>query len=65
MDESQMEQVVKNVDHRLARVEQFLPSLATKADLREAIAPLATKAELREAIAPLATKAELREARSL
>jgi hypothetical protein len=39
---------------------------ATRADLRDAIAPLATKAELKDAIAgaiaPLATKAELKEA---
>ena len=53
---------IENLDRRLARVEQILPTLATRAELQEAIAPLATKAELQEAIAPLATKAELREA---
>ena len=66
MDVMNMEAVVRNIDHRLERVEQFLPLLATRDELREAIAPLATKEELRasiaEAIAPLATKAELREA---
>lgn len=50
---------LENLDRRLARVEQILPTLATKADLVEAVAPLATKAELLSAIAPLATKAEL------
>lgn len=47
-----------NVDQRLARIEQILPTLATKEDLK----PLATKEELREAVAGLATKEELREA---
>ncbi len=66
MDVMDIEAVVRNIDHRLERVEQFLPLLATRDELREAIAPLATKADLRaslaEAIAPLATKDELREA---
>lgn len=52
MDSRSLEQVVRNVDARLGRVEQILPALATKVELREAIAaaitPLATKAELRE-----------------
>lgn len=55
---------------RTDRVEQILPTLPTKDDLRQAIAeavePLATKVELHQAIAeavePLATKAELRDA---
>ncbi len=66
MEPEPLEQVVRNVNERLGRVEQILPTLATKADLRasiaEAVAPLATKAELRTAIAPLATKAELQAA---
>ena len=49
---------VQNLDQRLARVEQILPTLATKEDLK----PLATKEELREAVAKLATKEELAEA---
>lgn len=65
MDVQPLEQVIRNVDMRLTRVEQILPTLATKAELHDAIAaaiaPLATKAELAEAIAPLATKAEMRE----
>jgi hypothetical protein len=64
---------LENLDRRLARVEQILPTLATKEDLhltvadavaplatKEELAPLATKEELAEAIAPLATKEELR-----
>jgi chromosome segregation ATPase len=59
--------VLENLDRRMARVEQILPTLATKEELRtsiaEAVAPLATKEELRTsiaaAIAPLATKEEL------
>ena len=47
-----LEDIVKNVDTRLTRIEQVLPTLATKAELRTAIA---------EAIAPLATKVEMRE----
>ncbi len=66
MSPEPLEHVVRNIDLRLTRVEQILPTLATKVELREAIAPLATKVELREAIAeaiaPLATKVELREA---
>lgn len=62
-----LEEVVRNVNMRLTRVEQVLPTLATKAELQDAIAPLATKEELRraiaEAIAPLATKEELHELR--
>jgi hypothetical protein len=61
-----LDEAVRNIDRRLTHVEQILPTLATKAELGEAIAALATKAELREAIAeavaPLATKAELHEA---
>jgi hypothetical protein len=64
MAQQPLERVVRNIDRRLARVEKILPTLATKAELAEAIAPLATKAELAEAIAPLATKAELAEVRA-
>jgi len=65
MEPQPLEEVVRNVDMRLTRVEQILPTLATKTELQEAIAPLATKEDLRvalaEAIAPRATKVELRE----
>ncbi len=45
-------EAVENLDDRLERVEQILPTLATKDDLK----PLATKEELK----PLATKDELK-----
>jgi hypothetical protein len=66
---------LENLDQRLVRVEQILPTLATKQDLvatkddlrREihaAVGPLATNDELQRAIhaaiEPLATKDELR-----
>jgi len=43
---SEMEAVLKNLEQRVGRIEQFLPSLATKTDLER----LATKAELRDEI---------------
>ncbi len=62
MNLEQMEQRFDKLEGRVDRVEQILPTLATKDDLQAAIEPLATKAELRAAIEPLATKAELRAA---
>jgi DNA repair ATPase RecN len=66
MSETNLEVVVRNIDHRLEKVEQFLPRLATKEELQAAVAPLATKDELRTsiaaAIAPLATREELQAA---
>jgi hypothetical protein len=54
---------VKNLDRRLANIEQILPTLITKDDLRVAMAPLATRAEVQVAIAaavaPLATREEM------
>ena len=47
----EMEQRLENVEGRVDRIEQILPTLATREDLKAAIAPLATKAELRAAIA--------------
>ena len=60
----QMEQRFENLERRVDRVEQILPTLATRDDLQAEIEPLATKAELRAAIEPLATKAELRDLRT-
>ena len=60
MSTGQMEQRIENVERRVDRIEQILPTLATREDLKREIAPLATKAELRAAIEPLATKAELK-----
>lgn len=71
MSDQDLTATVKNIDRRLQRVEQILPTLATreeiktlatKEELREALAKLATKEALREAVAGLATKEELREA---
>ena len=44
----QMKKRIKNIDRRLGRIEQILPTLTTKAELQAAIEPLATKVELRE-----------------
>jgi hypothetical protein len=38
-----MEQLLRNVDQRLAHVEQFLPTLATKAELAEVRTELRTE----------------------
>jgi ribosome-associated translation inhibitor RaiA len=67
MDGDRVEAAIENIDARLARVEQILPTLATREELREAIAPLATREEmhaaiqsaLASAVAPLATREEL------
>ena len=61
MDPKDIGEALQNLDRRIDRVEQFLPTLATKDALRQAIAPLATREELRQAIAPLATRDEVRE----
>lgn len=38
---------LKNLDRRLANIEQILPTLATKDELFAAVAPLATRDEVR------------------
>jgi hypothetical protein len=55
----QLEQLVRKLDARVTRMEQFLPSLATKSDLLDAFAKLATKDDLRDAVAKLVTKEDL------
>lgn len=54
MDADRMEAAIENIDTRLARVEQILPTLATREELhaaiQAAIAPLATRAEMYAAI---------------
>src|SRR4051812_18087506 len=50
---SDMEDAIKNLDHRLARVEQILPTLATKLDLA------AVKTELKQDIADGRRRAEI------
>jgi hypothetical protein len=61
MDGNELDTVVRSIDARLERVEQILPTLATKAELGDTASVLATKAELREAVSVLATKVELYE----
>ena len=63
MDATMIDEHLENLDRRLTRVEQILPTLATKADLQSAITPLATKEELRAAIAPLETRDDIDELR--
>jgi hypothetical protein len=63
MDDAMIARHLENLDRRLARVEQILPTLPTRDELHgsiaAAVAPLATKEELRLAIAPLVTRQEL------
>lgn len=63
MSEEPLEQLIRNVDARVTRIEQFLPTLATREEMQAAIwaavAPLATREELRAAVAPLATREEM------
>ena len=58
--------MVKNLEQRTSAVEQILPTLATKADLKafatkEDLEAFATKEDLREALKPYATRAEMEE----
>jgi len=55
MDQDVIATHLKNLDHRLSRVEQILPTLATKNDLTA----FATKEDVAEAVAPLANRKEL------
>lgn len=68
MNDTMIATHLENLDRRLARIEQILPTLATKDELKT----LATREELgaaesnlrlaiADAVAPLATKEELRE----
>ena len=59
MDDIVIQKHLDILDRRVARVEQILPTLATKAD----VATLATKEELRQAIAPIATKEDVASSR--
>ena len=54
MTATEMEEVLKNLDHRLTNVEQILPTLATKEDLKA----FATREEIQ---ATFATKEEMKE----
>ena len=56
---------MRNLTGRVVRIEQILPTLATKEDLAATVAPLATRAEMhdaiRAAVEPLATRVEMHE----
>jgi hypothetical protein len=56
MDDAMLATQFENIDRRLTNIEQILPALATKDDLKA----LATREELRFAVEPLATREELR-----
>ena len=71
MTVTEMEEVLKNLDLRLTKVEQILPALATKEDLKvfatkEDLKAFATKEDLKafatkEDLKAFATKEDLRE----
>jgi len=69
VEQPELGTVVRNLDGRVARIEQILPTLVTKEDLKAALAPLPTRDEMHEAIEkaiqkavdPLATKVEVRD----
>jgi len=50
MRQLDMEDAIRNLDRRLSTVEQILPTLATKEDVRAATAGLASREELYSAI---------------
>lgn len=52
----QMERRIDNLEGRVDRIEQILPTLATRDDLLAAIEPLATKAELQDLRAEVLTR---------
>ena len=59
MTSTDMEEPIKTLNHWAGEVGQFLPLLATREDLKA----LATKQELKEAVAKLATKEDLEDAK--
>ncbi len=73
MDDTMLEQRLENLDHRLERAGQILPTLATKEDLetlatKKDLETLATKEDLetlatKEDLDSLATKEELQDLR--
>ena len=56
MTPSDLEAMIRNLNTRTTAIEQVLPTLATKGDLREAVRDLATKDDLKDGLA--ATLAE-------
>jgi TusA-related sulfurtransferase len=65
MDSTMIDAHLENIDRRLTKLEQILPTLATKEELKalatkEELKALATKEEIRIAVAPLASKDDLK-----
>jgi hypothetical protein len=50
MSDEALTELVKKIDVRAARMEQYLPTLATREELQAAVAPLATREEMYVAI---------------
>ncbi len=59
MTPTEMETLLRNIDARTTRIEQILPTLATRNELAAAMATLATKEELARLAAMAATKEAL------
>ena len=67
MEDEDRDALLQNLDARLGRVEQFLPSLSTReethAAIKEAVAPLPTReqmhAAIQEAVVPLPTREQM------
>ena len=55
MDDLNVGQVLRNLDERIMHIEQILPTLATRDDMRESI-----REAIQAAVEPLATREELR-----
>jgi len=64
MEDRDRDALLQNLDARLGRVEQFLPSLSTReemhAAIREAVAPLATREAMHAAITQEAARTDRR-----
>jgi len=58
----EIEDRLDNLDRRVDRIAQILPTLVTKEDLRQALENYPTKADLAEALENYPTKADLAEA---
>ena len=59
MTRMNLENVVRNIDRRLERVEQILPTLPTREDFDHRFAALVTRDELDQRLAALVTRDEL------
>ena len=66
MNHAEIERKLMDLDHRVDRIEQILPTLLTRDEFKTAMEKVATKEDLREAVDGLRTetKAELEALRS-